>query len=143
MKIVSIEWLTDEITEQLNNEETCYLSSDKEYWLFTDDNVFNKISKEFHFDETIKNREYPIYSISVTEWLHGKCEDNNDEIMKAIRQRMGLNEDDTSSDEEIMKLDKYDVFRQYCLWNGLMGSWYDTLLSVVENIYGVELKEEI
>lgn len=46
----------------------------------------------------------------------------NDEIMKAIRQRMGLNENDTSSDEEIMKLDKYDVFRQYCLWNGLMGS---------------------
>lgn len=76
MKIVSVEWLTDEITEQLNNEETCYLSSDKEYWLFTDDNVFNKISKEFHFDETIKNREYPIYSISVAEWLHGKCEDN-------------------------------------------------------------------
>ena len=67
----------------------------------------------------------------------------NDEIMKAIRQRMGLNENDTSSDEEIMKLDKYDVFRQYCLWNGLMGSCYDTLLSVVENIYGVELKEEI
>ena len=67
----------------------------------------------------------------------------NDEIMKAIRQRMGLNENDTSSDKEIMKLDKYDVFRQYCLWNGLRGSWYDTLLSVVENIYGVELKEEI
>lgn len=77
MKIVSVEWLTDEITEQLNNEETCYLSSDKEYWLFTDDNVFNKISKEFHFDETIKNREYPIYSISVAEWLYGKCEDND------------------------------------------------------------------
>ena len=67
----------------------------------------------------------------------------NDEIMKAIRQRMGLNENDTSSDKEIMKLDKYDVFRQYCLWNGLMGRWHDTLLGVVENIYGVELKEEI
>lgn len=66
----------------------------------------------------------------------------NDEIMKAIRQRMGLNENDTSSDKEIMKLDKYDVFRQYCLWNGLMCSWYDTLLGVVENIYGVELKGE-
>lgn len=64
MKIVSIEWLTDEVTEQLNNEETCYLSSDKEYWLFTDDNVFNKIGKELH-------------SISVAEWLYGKCEDND------------------------------------------------------------------
>ena len=64
MKIVSIEWLTDEITEQLNNEETCYLSSDKEYWLFTDDIVFNKIDKELH-------------SISVAEWLYGKCEDND------------------------------------------------------------------
>lgn len=64
MKIVSIEWLTDEVMEQLNNEETCYLSSDKEYWLFTDDNVFNKIGKELH-------------SISVAEWLYGKCEDND------------------------------------------------------------------
>lgn len=76
MKIVSVEWLTDEIMKQLNDEETCYLSSDKEYWLFTDDNVFNKISKEFQFNKTINNREYPIYSISVAEWLHGKCEDN-------------------------------------------------------------------
>lgn len=35
-----------------------------EYWLFTDDNVFNKIGKELH-------------SISVAEWLYGKCEDND------------------------------------------------------------------
>lgn len=66
----------------------------------------------------------------------------NDTVMKAIRERMGLDENDTSCDEEIMKMNKYDVFREYCLWNGLMGSWYDTLLGVVENIYGVELKGE-
>lgn len=66
----------------------------------------------------------------------------NDEIMKALRQRMNLDENDTSSDKEIMNMDKYEVFREYCLWNGLLGSWYDSLLSAVENIYGIELREK-
>ena len=66
----------------------------------------------------------------------------NNTIMKAIRQRMGLDENDTSCDEEIMNMDKYQVFREYCLWNGLLGSWYDYLLSAVENIYGLKLREE-
>lgn len=52
---------------------------------------------------------------------------------------MGLNEDDESADDEIMNMDKSDVFAAYCKWHGLMGSWYDTLLEVIENIYDVEL----
>lgn len=71
-----------------------------------------------------------------------KMEKYNDEIMKALRQRMNLDENDTSSDKEIMNMDKYEVFREYCLWNGLLGSWYDSLLSAVENIYGIELREK-
>lgn len=64
-----------------------------------------------------------------------------DEVMEAVRQRMGLEEDDESADEEIMQMDRSKVFKEYCLWNGLLGSWHDTLLEVVENIYDVELEE--
>ena len=63
----------------------------------------------------------------------------NEDIMEAVRQHIGLNEDDESADEEIMNMDKSDVFAAYCKWHGLMGSWYNTLLEVIENIYDVEL----
>lgn len=79
------------------------------------------------------------------KWLHGdmwkKQEKYNDSIMEAVRQRMGLEEDDDSQDEKIMSMDKYKVFREYCLWYGLSGNWYSDLLDTVENIYGIELTD--
>lgn len=65
----------------------------------------------------------------------------NDDIMEAVRQTLGLEEDDVSADDKIMDMDRAEVFKRYCRWNGLLGSWYDTLLEVVENIYDVELEE--
>lgn len=61
----------------------------------------------------------------------------NDDIMEAIRQRMGLEENDTSKDDIIMKMDKEDIFREYCQWNGLLGSWYSELLTTIRNIDNV------
>lgn len=64
----------------------------------------------------------------------------NDDIMKIVRQNMGLDEDDESADEEIMKMDKCEVFKAYCHWNGFLGNWYTTLLKAIEDIYDVELE---
>lgn len=64
----------------------------------------------------------------------------NDEVMKAVRQSLGLEEDDESSDDEIMNMNRKRVFKIYCQWNGFLGSWYDTLLQVIENIYNVKLE---
>lgn len=75
MIIISTEMLNEEITKRLNMENSCYLSSDGKYWLFTDENAFNKISNEFNFCEETEDRKYPVYSISVADWLYGKCED--------------------------------------------------------------------
>ena len=61
----------------------------------------------------------------------------NNDIMEAVRQRMGLDEDDTSRDDDIMKMDKRDVFMEYCQWNGLLGSWYSELLKTIRNIDSV------
>lgn len=75
MIIISTEMLNEEITKRLNMENSCYLSSDGKYWLFTDENAFNKISNEFNFCEETEDRKYPVYSISVADWLYEKCED--------------------------------------------------------------------
>lgn len=61
----------------------------------------------------------------------------NNEIMEAVRQRMGLEEDDTSKDDIIMKMDKEEVFMEYCQWNGLLGSWYSKLIKTIKNIDSV------
>ena len=60
-------------------------------------------------------------------------------IMEAVRQRIGLEKDDTSKDGYIMTLDKRTVFREFCEWNGLLG-WSDNILLALENIYDIRLK---
>lgn len=47
----------------------------------------------------------------------------NEAIMQAVRQYRGLDENDTSADIEILNMPKENVFREYCLWNGLLGNW--------------------
>lgn len=63
----------------------------------------------------------------------------NEDVMKAVRQSLGYDEDDTSRDEVIMKMPKEEVFERYCTWNGLLGGWYQWLLEAVESIYEVKL----
>lgn len=66
--------LTKDIEDRLGKEVSCYLSSNKEWWLFTDMNVFNKISKEYKFNEETENRD-KIYTHSIEEYLQIICED--------------------------------------------------------------------
>ena len=66
----------------------------------------------------------------------------NEDVMKALRQSLGCkDENDTSKDEEIMAMDKEQVFERYCQWNGLLGGWYQWLIEAVESIYEVKLSE--
>lgn len=72
-----------------------------------------------------------------------KYEENKypDYIMKKIRQRMGLEEDDTSIDDSINKMSKDSVFDKVLGWEGFIG-YTDTIKGWVEDIYNVELKVE-
>lgn len=65
----------------------------------------------------------------------------NDDVMKAVKQSLGYEEDDTTRDEVIMEMPKEDVFQRYCQWNGLLGGWYQLLIDAVESIYEVELRQ--
>lgn len=80
MRIVMSDNLTEDIENRLKEEESCYLSRDKEWWLFTDMNVFNKISKEYKFNEETENRD-KIYDYSVEEYLYTICEDKIENFM--------------------------------------------------------------
>lgn len=64
----------------------------------------------------------------------------NEDVMKAVRQSLGYDENDNSVDEVIMKMDKEEVFERYCTWNGLIG-WYRKLIEIVEIIFEVKLTE--
>ena len=74
-------------------------------------------------------------------WLESAQETYNKEIMKALRQRRGLEPGDASADVEIMSMAKQDVFNEYCLWEGLLGGYGYSLLNVVENIYDINLQQ--
>lgn len=80
MKTVMRDYLTEDIENRLKNEKSCYLSSDKEWWLFTDMNVFDKISKKYKFNEEIGNRD-KIYTHSIEEYLQIICEDMTETFM--------------------------------------------------------------
>lgn len=82
MRIVMSDNLTEDIENRLKEEESCYLSSNKEWWLFTDMNVFNQISKEYKFNEKTENRD-KIYDYSVEEYLYTICEDKIENFMGA------------------------------------------------------------
>ena len=60
----------------------------------------------------------------------------SNEVMKNVRQNLGLEENDTSLDEKINSMDKDEVFMRFLEWEGLMGwSWVESLKNAVINIY--------
>ena len=57
----------------------------------------------------------------------------SENIMRNVRQNLGLEEDDTSMDDYIMSLTPKSVFDKYCTWEGLLGYGY-TLWHVMEEL---------
>lgn len=61
-----------------------------------------------------------------------------EDIMKNVRQNLGLEPDDTSKDEKIMSMDKEDVLDHCLTWEGICG-YGSLILSMVNGIYGTDL----
>lgn len=62
------------------------------------------------------------------------------DIMRILRQRLGLEEDDTSRDEEINTYSMDSAFREVLAWEGFFG-YFGTIKGWIEDIYGVNLTE--
>lgn len=80
MRTVMRDYLTEDVENRLKEEKSCYLSSDKEWWLFTDMDVFNRISKEYKFNEETEDRD-KIYTHNIEECLRIICEDMTETFM--------------------------------------------------------------
>jgi hypothetical protein len=61
-------------------------------------------------------------------------------IMESLRQRRGLDEDDTSQDERISIMSKQRVLEEVCNWEGLI-NYGGTIRGWVESIYGIKLED--
>lgn len=62
-------------------------------------------------------------------------------IMKYLRLRRGLEEDDTSMDEFFHKRPSSWVFSEILQWKGLLGGWDTAIKGWILDIYGIDLDE--
>ena len=65
----------------------------------------------------------------------------SEEVMEKVRQRLGVDENDTTLDLDIAGMHQSTVFAHCLEWEGVIG--YDQVIRRwIEDIYGVELNEE-
>lgn len=74
MRVIFNDKLTDECLQELTNEKSCYLSTDGNYWLFSEMDYFNYISHKYGFDK--QNDEESVKSYSLEDYCTFKfdCE---------------------------------------------------------------------
>lgn len=63
-----------------------------------------------------------------------------DYIMRDLRQRRELDENDTSQDEEILQMSGFKFFDEWLKWNGFVGYTSD-FLDVIYSAFGIDLTE--
>lgn len=61
-------------------------------------------------------------------------------IMSALRQRLDLEADDTSRDEEINLYSASEAFEEFLAWEGLVG-YVHHIKMWIEDIYGIKVSE--
>ena len=61
-------------------------------------------------------------------------------IMEDLRQRRGLEEDDTSEDQEILEMSGYEFFDEWLKWQGFIG-YTDDFLNVINVAFGIDLTQ--
>lgn len=61
-------------------------------------------------------------------------------IMKDLRQRRGLEEYDTSEDQEILEMSGYEFFSEWLRWQGIYG-YEDSILNVIKIAFGIDLMQ--
>lgn len=95
------------------------------------------------FSETIKEEKEIINKvIEYKNYMENNSNKYSEEIMKYLRQREELNKYDFSSDSEINKMSANEVFDNVIKWNGLLGSYSETIKNWVKEIYGVDLNKK-
>ena len=61
-------------------------------------------------------------------------------ILRCLRQRLGMNPDDTSQDEMFQSMEPKRVFGEVAHWNGLLGGYDRAIIEWIKDIFGVDLE---
>lgn len=62
-------------------------------------------------------------------------------LMAKLRQRLGLERDDTSQDDYISRYAPSEAFHEVLGWDGLLGGWDYEIKKYVRDIYKIDLDE--
>ena len=95
------------------DEQYCISEEDEEYG---DRVYYYPFGKAKILEEIKKRPKYP------------------DNIMRNVRQALGLEPDDMSMNEEINDMDQIDVFDKWLQWEGILG-YANTIKDAVDNIF--------
>lgn len=60
-------------------------------------------------------------------------------IIKFLRMRRGLDENDTHLDWRFQEMKPARVFEEVLIWNGLLGGWDSQIKGWIQDIYGVDI----
>ena len=99
MRVVTNCFITEEMEKEFANEQSCYLSSDGEYWLFTDMKFFNKMEKKYKFDEELEERDgIGIHNMNIREYIELVYEDKEADYFGYNISFAGYDETDVCED---------------------------------------------
>lgn len=62
-------------------------------------------------------------------------------VMGKLRQRLGLEKDDTNEDTDIMNYTPSEAFYEVLGWDGLLGGWDSQIKQYIRDIYKIDLDE--
>ena len=65
----------------------------------------------------------------------------SERIMRCVRQRWGLEADDTSKDELIMEQEPTQIIEDYFAWLGIIGYGYE-IVDVVSEVLALSVEEK-
>lgn len=75
MRVVYNDWITEEMETAFKAEESIYLSSDGDDWLFTDMEVFNQMNERFQFNVDLDDREH-VYNTDLEHYIYNRYEES-------------------------------------------------------------------
>lgn len=62
-------------------------------------------------------------------------------IMKVMRERRGLDEYDTSQDQEILNMTKFEFLDEWLKWEGLIG-YTIPIMDIIYYAFGIDLESD-
>ncbi len=64
------------------------------------------------------------------------------DIIRNVRENLGVEPGDTSKDDEINRMSLNEIFDRWCEWNGLI-NYGKTIRKVIGSVYGIDIEGKL